>query len=110
MLEPTLLPILYELNSARLTTESKAIIDEKLLPILQDKAISIEIMSHTDSRGNEHYNMSLSQQRANSVVNYLSSKGISRNRLLAKGYGETKLKNRCSDGIKCSETEHHENR
>ncbi len=40
-------------------------------------------MSHTDSRGNDAYNMSLSQQRANAVVNYLVSKGISRSRLSA---------------------------
>lgn len=110
LLNATPLPIFYETASARLTSASKRIIDERLLPILNDKPVSIEIMSHTDSRGNDSYNMSLSQQRANSVVNYLVSKGISRSRLTAKGYGETRLVNRCSNGVDCSDTEHQRNR
>lgn len=105
-----ILPILYELNSARLTSESKTIIDEHLLKLMKEKpGLRIEIMSHTDSRGNDA-NMSLSQQRAQSVVNYLVGNGISRNRLVAKGYGETRLKNRCANGVQCSESEHHANR
>ncbi|MBC9795185.1 OmpA family protein [Sinomicrobium weinanense] len=110
LLNPTILPIFYEYNSARLTPDSKTIIDERLLPILREKNVSIELMSHTDSRGNDDYNMALSQQRAESVVNYLVSKGISRSRLLAKGYGETRLVNRCSNGVECSEAEHQRNR
>lgn len=110
LLNPTVLPIFYELASARLTPESKKVIDETILPIMKDSNVSVEIMSHTDSRGNDSYNMSLSQQRANSVVNYLVSKGISRSRLAAKGYGETRLTNRCSNGVECSEAEHQRNR
>ncbi|MEZ4853672.1 OmpA family protein [Flavobacterium sp.] len=106
-----ILPILYELNSARITPESKRIIDEHLLKFMKEKPnLSIEIMSHTDSRGDDAYNMSLSQQRAQSVVNYLVANGISRNRLVAKGYGETRLKNRCANGVDCSEAEHQVNR
>ncbi|WP_317131918.1 OmpA family protein [Seonamhaeicola marinus] len=100
----------YELGSARITPASKKTIDNTLLPLLNSKPVSIELMSHTDSRGNDDFNMSLSQQRANSVVNYLVSKGISRSRLIAKGYGETRLVNRCSNGVDCSETEHKKNR
>ena len=110
LLDPTVIPIFYELASARLTPASKRVIDETLLPILNDKPVSIEILSHTDSRGNDDYNMSLSQQRANSVVNYLVSKGISRSRLSAKGYGESRLTNRCSNGVDCAESEHQRNR
>ena len=110
LLDANVLPIFYELASARITPASKKIIDETLLPLLKSKPVSIELMSHTDSRGNDDYNMSLSQQRANSVVNYLVSKGISRNRLSAKGYGETRLVNRCSNGVDCSESEHQKNR
>lgn len=106
-----ILPILYEYNSARLTPASKKIIDDNLLKLMNEKKnLRIEIMSHTDSRGNDAYNMSLSQQRAQSVVNYLVSKGISRNRLVAKGYGETRLKNKCANGVSCSEAEHQANR
>ncbi|MBT8254701.1 MAG: OmpA family protein [Flavobacteriaceae bacterium] len=110
LLNATPLPIFYETASARLTPASKKVIDERLLPILNDKPVNIEIMSHTDARGNDSYNMSLSQQRANAVVNYLVSKGISRSRLSAKGYGETRLVNRCSNGVACSDNEHQRNR
>ena len=110
LLDPTVIPIFYELASARLTPASKRIIDETLLPILNEKGVNIEIMSHTDSRGDDAYNMSLSQQRANAVVNYLVSKGISRSRLSSKGYGETRLANRCSNGVDCAESQHKKNR
>jgi len=110
LLDPTIIPIFYETASARLTPASKKTIDETLLPILNGKPVSIEIMSHTDSRGNDDYNMSLSQQRANAVVNYLVSKGISRNRLSAKGFGESRLTNRCANGVDCSENQHSRNR
>ena len=106
-----ILPIFYELNSARITPESEKIIDDYLLKLMREKpGLRIEIMSHTDSRGSDEYNMSLSQQRAQSVVNYLVGKGISRDRLVARGYGETRLKNRCSNGVDCSEDEHQKNR
>ncbi len=110
LLDANVLPIFYELGSARITPASKKVIDNTLLPLLNNKPVSIELMSHTDSRGNDDFNMSLSQQRANSVVNYLVSKGISRNRLIAKGYGESRLVNRCSNGVECSEGEHKKNR
>jgi outer membrane protein OmpA-like peptidoglycan-associated protein len=110
LLEANVLPVFYDLGSARLTPASKRTIDETLLPILREKPVSIEIMSHTDARGNDDFNMALSQQRANSVVNYLVSKGISRSRLLAKGFGETRLVNNCSNGVDCSEAAHRKNR
>jgi len=106
-----LLPIYYDYNSAKLTPESEKIIDDKLLTLMQSKpGLRIEIMSHTDSRGDDDYNMALSQQRAQSVVNYLVNKGISRDRLVATGYGETRLKNRCANGVDCTEAEHQQNR
>jgi outer membrane protein OmpA-like peptidoglycan-associated protein len=105
------LPILYETSSAKLTKESVKIIDDNLLKLMNEKPnLRIGIMSHTDSRGNDDYNLSLSQQRAQSVVNYLVSKGISRNRLEAKGYGETRLTNKCSNGVSCADEQHQANR
>ncbi len=105
------LPVFYELGSARLTSESRKVIDEKLLRLMRDKpAIRIEINSHTDARGSADANNRLSQSRAEAVVNYLVSKGIQRSRLVAKGYGESRLKNRCADGVECSEDEHSVNR
>lgn len=106
-----LLPIFYEFGSARLTAASKTVIDEKLLSLMQQKKnIKVELASHTDSRGGASANQDLSQRRAQSVVDYLVSKGIVRGRLIAKGYGETRLTNRCKDGVDCSEAEHQANR
>lgn len=105
------LPIFYELNSARLTAESRNVIDEKLFKLMTEKKrIKVEINSHTDSRDSDKYNMDLSQRRAQSVVDYLVSKGISSNRLIAKGFGETRLKEPCPNGVKCTEDQHAKNR
>ena len=109
--EFNIIPIYYELNSANLTAASKKTIDEKLYKLLVEKPnISIELNSHTDSRGSASANQSLSQARAQSVVNYLVAKGINKNRLVAKGYGETRLVNGCSDGVSCTEAQHQQNR
>lgn len=72
--------------------------------------IKIEISSHTDARGNDAYNLKLSQKRAATVVNYLISHGISKDRITAKGYGETQLINHCKNGVSCTDEEHRENR
>jgi outer membrane protein OmpA-like peptidoglycan-associated protein len=72
--------------------------------------IKIEVMSHTDSRGTDDYNMKLSQKRAEAAVKYLIKKGIDKTRMTAQGYGESKLTNQCTDGVACSEAEHQANR
>lgn len=105
------LPILYDYNSAVITPASKKIINNNLLKLMKEKPnLNVEIMSHTDSRGDDAYNMALSQQRAQAVVNYLVANGIERNRLTAKGYGETQLKNKCLNGVPCSAAQHQVNR
>ena len=84
---------------------------EKIVEVLQQHpTIHIEIGSHTDSRQSKGYNQALSQRRAQSTLNYLVKRGINKNRLTAKGYGETQLTNHCSDGVSCSEAEHQLNR
>ena len=109
--EGALLPIFYATGSAALTPESKRIIDEKLYSMMvNDPLINIEIQSHTDSRGTSSSNQDLSQRRAQSVVDYLVNKGITRKRLVAKGYGESRLTNNCRDGVSCSDREHAANR
>lgn len=83
--------IYYEFDRHRLTNDARNTLDTTLLVILKEAPeIIIELSSHTDSMGDEGYNMRLSQRRAESVVNYLVQKGIDRNRLHPKGYGETK--------------------
>jgi len=90
--EPIRIPnVLYEFDKANILDASKMALDTTVLRLMQDNPqIIVEIMSHTDSKGNDLYNMKLSQKRAESVVNYLVSKGIKAERLKAKGYGETK--------------------
>jgi len=70
----------------------------------------IHIESHTDSRGNDSYNEALSEKRAQSTLDWLVDKGIDRDRLSAKGYGEYQLQNQCSNGVECTEEEHQLNR
>ena len=73
--------------------------------------ITLSASSHTDSRASKTYNLELSQQRSSSVVKYLlENGGFSPDRIKAVGYGEERLANRCSDGVKCSEKEHQVNR
>ncbi len=83
----------------------------RIIKLLKDYPdMTIELSSHTDSRGSEDYNLQLSQARAIAAVNYLVKQGISKKRLIPKGYGESKLLNRCKNHIECTEQEHEENR
>jgi outer membrane protein OmpA-like peptidoglycan-associated protein len=102
--------VYYRFNSFTLEETAKQSID-RLVRILKDNPeIQIEISSHTDSRGPANYNKLLSTKRAQSVVDYLVSKGIDKSRLIAIGKGETELTNQCSDGVRCSNAEHARNR
>jgi len=83
--------IYYEFDKSDLTEQAKTTIDTTIYKILaENEKLIVEISSHTDNKGNDNYNLKLSQKRAESVVNYLISKGIDKKRLIAKGYGETK--------------------
>jgi OOP family OmpA-OmpF porin len=111
LVEYQVLPINWNLNSYILTEEAKNIINTKLLPILANNPTAkLEIASHTDSRGTNESNQILSERRAQAVVNYLQQRGINSSLLVANGYGEKRLKNRCSDGVSCTEREHSVNR
>lgn len=102
--------IYYDLDKYDIR-EDAAIGLNKLVSIMNDNPeISIELSSHTDSRADDKYNMTLSQHRAESAVNYIVSKGVSKDRITAKGYGETMLVNKCSNKVACSEEEHQANR
>lgn len=72
--------------------------------------LTIELSSHTDSRGSDNYNRVLSERRAKSAVDYLVSRGIERDRMEAKGYGETQLLNECDNNVPCSKDAHQKNR
>src|SRR5690606_5408755 len=84
---------------------------DTLVQTLKDNPkITIELSAHTDSRGKDAYNLDLSQKRAQAAVDYIVSKGIDAGRITAKGYGESKLRNKCKNGVKCSEEMHEKNR
>lgn len=70
----------------------------------------VELSAHTDVRGSGPSNMSLSQKRAKSAVDYLIGKGISPSRIYSVGKGETEVKNKCVQGVPCSNEEHEVNR
>jgi tetratricopeptide (TPR) repeat protein len=88
--EITIPGIEYDFDKATLRPESMKILDDLAAFLELNDNLSVEISSHTDTRGSDVYNMNLSQARAKSCVDYLISKGISSDRLAAQGYGETK--------------------
>ncbi|MGV3539861.1 MAG: OmpA family protein [Rufibacter sp.] len=102
--------IYYDLDKYDLRPESIVELDKVVAMLLDNPTIRIELSSHTDSRQTKQYNQMLSQMRAATAVKYILSKGISSKRVKAKGYGETKLLNKCKDNVPCSEEEHQLNR
>ncbi|WP_268034411.1 OmpA family protein [Algoriphagus sp. PAP.12] len=83
--------IYYDLDKADIRADAAVELD-KLVQILKDNpSIRIELSSHTDSRSSDEYNQDLSQRRAQSAVDYIVSQGIDKDRLVAKGYGESQL-------------------
>ncbi len=102
--------IYYDLGKADIREDAAMELDKVVQFLLDNETITIELGSHTDARGSNSSNQTLSQKRAESAVNYIVTKGIAKSRIAAKGYGESKLKNRCKDGVRCSEEEHQENR
>ena len=102
--------ILYEYNKATLSKIGKAELDTLVMFLKENKSVKVDISSHTDARGSDEYNMKLSAARSTSCLTYIVSKGITRDRLEVKNYGETKLLNHCDDGIVCSEELHQVNR
>ena len=77
-------------NSAELTASSKSTLENAVKTLQRRADIKVEVAAHSDSRGKASYNRRLSDSRANSVMNYLISRGIDASRLTAKGYGEEK--------------------
>jgi outer membrane protein OmpA-like peptidoglycan-associated protein len=83
----------------------------KLIKIMNDyPSMKVELGSHTDSRGTGAYNEMLSQKRSDSAVEYIVNNGIQKERIIAKGYGESVLLNKCEDGVPCTDEEHQVNR
>ena len=101
--------IYYDFDKYNIRDDAKPELD-KLVQILKENSITVELASHTDSRGTAAYNDKLAQRRAESAVKYIVSKGIENDRVIAKSYGKQKLINQCSNGVKCTAAEHQANR
>lgn len=103
--------IYYDFDKWAIRPEAARTLDKLAVFLKDNPAIKVELGSHTDARGGDNYNLTLSGKRAQSAVDYLTStQGIDIERITSKGYGETVLINKCDDGISCSETEHQLNR
>ncbi|MDO8998218.1 MAG: OmpA family protein [Bacteroidota bacterium] len=102
--------IIYGLDEFNLDKQSAEILN-KVVKILKERdKIKLEIISHTDSQGDDASNLSLSKKRANAVAEYLINNGISKKRITAIGKGETEIRNRCFNSVACSDKEHGYNR
>ncbi len=105
-----LVNLYYDFNQAALQPESVPELQKLQKTLLENPDLTVEIASHTDSRGSDEYNLDLSQRRADAAVSWLQQHGIAPNRLSAHGYGETQPVNGCSNEVPCSEEEHQRNR
>ena len=100
----------YALDQTEIKPEAALILDKLIALMKEFPDLEIRVESHTDSRGSDEYNMLLSKKRAKAAFDYLSSKGVDPNRMLYQGYGETKLLNKCANGVICTEEQHEVNR
>ena len=103
-------PIYFDLNSSYLRYDAYPNLDKVVNYLKEHPEVVLEIGSHTDSREEDAYNLWLSNRRAKRTLEYIIGKGIASNRLTAKGYGETRLVNNCSNNSTCSEDAHQQNR
>lgn len=107
-------PIYFDLNKFVIRKDAASELDKIVKAMNENAGMIIELGSHTDCRSSIAYNLSLSDKRAKASAAYVVSKGISKERIYGKGYGESKLKNTCAceGAVKstCSEDEHQQNR
>ncbi len=102
--------IYYEYGSAIIKADAASELDLLFSTMLQNPSMRIQLSAHTDARGNSLYNKQLSAQRAQSAKNYLTTKGIEESRIKCLGFGESRIRNQCVDGVTCSEEDHLFNR
>lgn len=100
----------YDFDKHNIRPDAALVLDELVQIMNENPTMKIELSSHTDSRGNDAYNMALSQRRAKAAVDYLISKGIAKARVVAAGYGESRLINECANGVQCTDEQHQANR
>ncbi len=103
--------IYFDLDESYIRPDAASELDKVIRIMKRCKGIQVEASSHTDTRAPRDYNQRLSQRRAQSTMNYIMRRGgFGSDRIRAVGYGEDQLKNKCSDGVRCTEAEHQVNR
>jgi len=102
--------IYYDYNSHEIKKGAAQELDQLAEIMKQNTSLKILLSAHTDSRGKTDYNQALSEKRALAAKSYLIGKGISPKNIVTRGFGESKLRNHCKDGVNCSEAEHVYNR
>lgn len=104
-------PIYFDLNSSKLTDIALSILNKNIDVLKANVQLKIDVVGHTDSRGNNVYNRRLSEIRARAVKEFLVYKGIARNRIITiRGKGEAELVNNCNDNTDCDDAMHQQNR
>lgn len=103
-------PIHFDLNQSIIRPDAQIELMKIVEIMKQHPSLKLDIRSHTDSQGNDAYNMKLSERRANATMKWMISRGIDPGRLTGRGYGESQLINHCSNGVPCTEEEHEMNR
>ncbi|PKP40048.1 MAG: cell envelope biogenesis protein OmpA [Bacteroidetes bacterium HGW-Bacteroidetes-13] len=106
--EVVLKSIFFEFNKSNITQEGAFELDKLVQVLKNNKNMVVLAKAHTDNRGSDKYNMSLSDRRAKSTVQYILSKGISKDQISGKGMGESEPKVDCKEA--CTEEQHAENR
>ncbi len=102
--------IYYDFDKSDIRPDQAVELDNLVVVLNENPQILVELGSHTDCRGSNEYNNTLSQKRADAAVKYIVGKGIDKKRITAKGYGETQPVNKCTDGVSCSEEDYQMNR
>ncbi|MEM8528888.1 MAG: OmpA family protein [Bacteroidota bacterium] len=102
--------IYYDFNAYSIQAGAAKGLDELASVMQRYPSMEIELISYTDARGEDYYNLELSQKRAQAAREYLIQKGIIAKRIKSFGFGEARIRNHCVDGVDCTDEEHAYNR
>lgn len=100
----------YDFNKSAIRTGDARELEALARMMLKYPAMTIELESHTDSRGTATYNLELSERRGMAARDFLVARGVSEGRIHLRPMGESRLRNHCKDGVECTEEEHQQNR
>ncbi|WGK66205.1 OmpA family protein [Croceiramulus getboli] len=103
-------PIYFDFDRFNIRRDAAEELEKIVAAMKEFPNLKIDVRSHTDSRGNDSYNRSLSDKRAKATVNWMINRGIDANRLSGQGYGESQPVNNCTNGADCTEAEFQLNR